>query len=281
MAVTKTSATPYRRFQDPTGVIFIPWLDSSKLGTDGWDIHDIVGDTFALTQDDAERTEVPHEFSDDPLDENVSLGNKNVTMQCLDFQNVVMKNLFGWNTDNAGFAAAPAQYNDLWCCIILQFEGKSVIMPKVKMDSKTVLENLRSDIARGELSGVLYATEVKLNSSVAAETSLFFMDNGKNFSIGTGDDVVVVSINASGEVSISGTSAATATLTVTTPSHGSIEGAASGDAFVPGTMVYLNAVPDSGYVFSKWTIGSDEISQNPVAFAIQENTTVAAIFTTE
>ena len=96
MAVTKINSNQVR-FQDPTGVIFIPWNGTGGvIGTDGYDIHDIVGDTFSLTQDDADRTEIPWEFGDDPLDENISLGNRNLTMQCLDFQNDIMTNLFGW-----------------------------------------------------------------------------------------------------------------------------------------------------------------------------------------
>lgn len=275
--ITKTNATPYRRFQDPTGIIFIPWTSASVLGTNGYDIHDIVGDTVSLTQDDADRTEIPHEFSDDPLDENVSLGNKNLTMQCLDFQNIIMKNLFGYNTDTPGFAAAPAQYKDLYCCVILQFEGKSVVMPRVKMDSKTTLENMRTDIARGELSGVLYTTDVKLGSTYTTETGLFFMDDGKNFTIGD----TTVSISDDGDVTVSSTAAAdTVTITLTAPSHGSVEGLSAGANDIPtGDLVYLTATPDAGYNFTKFTIGTDDIAQNPVAFRASAATTVSVTFT--
>lgn len=196
------------RFQDPTGVIFFPW-ENGAIGTDGYDVHDIVGDTFSLTQDDADRNEIPWEFGDDPLDENVSLGNRNLTMQCLDFQDEIMKQLFGWDTDTEGFAAAPAQYKDLYCTIILQFKDKSIVMPKVKMDAKTTLENLRTDIARGELSGVLYSTGVKLGSATTLkESGLLFVDNGKDFTIGAtqGETGITggskISISADGEVTI-------------------------------------------------------------------------------
>lgn len=183
MSIVKINSKQVR-FQDPTGVIFIPWV-SGVLGGNGYDVHDIVGDTFSLTQDDADRTEIPWEFGDDPLDENVSLGNRNVTMQCLDFQNEIMKNLFGWDTDTDGFAVAPSQYKDLYCMIILQFEGKSVVMPKVKMDAKTTLESLRTDIARGELSGVLYSAPIALDGvDSGMETALAFIKNGHSFTVG-------------------------------------------------------------------------------------------------
>jgi hypothetical protein len=58
-------------------------------------------------------------------------------------------------------------------------------MPKVKMDSKTAFENLRTDIARGELGGVLYSTPVKLGTaSSLTETGIFFAEDGKAFTVG-------------------------------------------------------------------------------------------------
>lgn len=208
MAITKINSGQVR-FQDATGIIFVPWEDG-EIGTDGYDIHDIVGDTVSLTQDDADRTEIPWEFGDDPLDENISLGNRNLTMQCLDFQNAIMTNIFGWEEDAAhDFTWAPAQYKELFCTILLQFDGKVVVMPKVKMDSKTVLENLRTDIARGELSGVLYATDVKMGSATTlTETGLFFMKEGKSFTVGateSGGTIsggVVVTVAEGGAVTI-------------------------------------------------------------------------------
>lgn len=185
MSLTKINSGQVR-FQDPTSVVFIPWSEGAP-GNDGYDIHDIVGDTFSLTQDDADRTEIPWEFGDDPLDENISLGNRNLTMQCLDYQDDIMATLFGWDTETDGFSVAPSQYSELFCTIVLRFGGigKNIVMPKVKMDSKTVFENLRTDIARGELGGVLYATPVKLGAATSlTETGIFFAEDGKAFTVG-------------------------------------------------------------------------------------------------
>ena len=211
MAITKIN-TNQVRFNDPTGIIFIPW-ENGAIGSDGYDVHDIVGDTFSLTQDDPDRTEIPWEFGDDPLDENVTLGNKNLTMQCLDFQNDIMTNIFGWSKDtNGDFVYAPAQYNDLYCTIILQFDGKAVVMPKVKMDSKAVFESLHTDIARGELGGVLYAAGVTMGSAATpTETALFFVKNGKSFVIGD----TTIAIAANGDVTITGSVATLSTINLT------------------------------------------------------------------
>ena len=201
MAITKVN-TSQLRFNDPSGVIFIPYVND-VLSNDGYDIHDIVGDTFNLSQDDADKTEIPWEFGDTPLDENVTLGTRNVTMECLDFQNAIMKNLFGWNTDVNGFSVAPAQYQDLYCCIILQFNDKhkNVIMPYVKMESKTVFENLHSDIARGTLGGTLLTKGITPSGETdEMQTALMFVDDNSAFDIGD----ATVSISSAGVVSISG-----------------------------------------------------------------------------
>lgn len=209
-AVTKINSGQVR-FQDPIGVIFIPWTGTGGvIGTDGYDIHDIVGDTFSLTQDDANRTEIPWEFGDDPLDENVSLGNRKLTMQCLDYQNDIMTAIFGWTEDGTDedFVYAPSQYEDFNCTIILLFDTKCIVMPKVKMDSKTAFENLRTDIARGELGGTLYSHEVLLGASATTpvETGLFFMkypsSSTKTFKVVTGysdNTPTSVAINVSSE----------------------------------------------------------------------------------
>jgi len=155
------------RYSDPTGIIFVPWTDGDHIGTDGYDLFSIVGDTVSVTTDDPDTTEIPHEFSDTPLDENTTMGATTLTMQCLDFDNDVLVNLFGCTKDETtGVVAFPAEYKDLYCLVQLEFADKVVVFPKVKMNSKAVFENLRSDIARGELSGTLYNTDVMVGDTV-------------------------------------------------------------------------------------------------------------------
>lgn len=205
-SVTKINSGQVR-FQDPEAVIFIPWA-GGKPDEDGYDVHDIVGDTFSLTQDDANRTEIPWEFGDEPLDENISLGNRNLTMQCLDYQNDIMTAMFGWTEDgtDADIVYAPKQYEELICTVMLMFNDKCIVMPKVKMDSKTAFENLRSDIARGELGGTLYSCGVIFGSSSEVETGLFFMkypsSSTKTFKIGGSTSGTTISVSSTGAVTV-------------------------------------------------------------------------------
>lgn len=219
------------RYSDPTGVIFVPWIDGDHIGLDGYDVFSIVGDTFSVTQDDPDTTEIPHEFSDNPLDENTSLGTATLTMQCLDFDDDLLVELFGCTKIPSAFTALtsepsdwaanynsyytksgdnyvhvsgdsaptfsestyyeatsfvisfPAEYKDLYCLVQLEFADKVVVFPKVKMNSKAVFENLRSDIARGELSGTLYNTDVKIGTEID-DTPRLHMPAGTVYTVG-------------------------------------------------------------------------------------------------
>lgn len=178
------------RYSDPTGVIFVPWEDGDTIGTTGYDVFSIVGDTFSVTQDDPDTTEIPHEFSDTPLDENTSMGTATLTMQCLDFDDDLLVELFGCTKTSVGTGSSakdvisfPAEYKDLYCLVQLEFADKVVVFPKVKMNSKAVFENLRSDIARGELSGTLYNTDVKLGDAIV-DTPRLHVPAGVAYTVG-------------------------------------------------------------------------------------------------
>lgn len=178
------------RYSDPTGIIFVPWEDGDTIGTTGYDVFSIVGNTFAVTQDDPETTEIPHEFSDTPLDENTSMGTATLTMQCLDFDDDLLVELFGCTKTSVGTGSSakdvisfPAEYKDLYCLVQLEFADKVVVFPKVKMNSKAVFENLRSDIARGELSGTLYNTDVKLGDAIV-DTPRLHVPAGVAYTVG-------------------------------------------------------------------------------------------------
>lgn len=189
------------RYSDPTGIIFVPWANGDVLGNQGYDVFSIVGDTFSVTQDDPDTTEIPHEFSDTPLDENTSMGTATLTMQCLDFDDDILIKLFGCTKDQAsGVVAFPAEYKDLYCLIQLEFDDKVVVFPKVKMNSKAVFENLRSDIARGELSGSLYNTDVVIGSNTY-DTPRLHVPAGVSYSIG---NVTITVKSGNTETSIDG-----------------------------------------------------------------------------
>lgn len=151
-----------RVFSNLKYIYFTPWTDESTLGTTTYDLVNIVGDTTSSEQDENDVNELPHEFSNEPLYENINLGKKNFATECIDFQNDVLKELFGWETDEAGNAFAPITYKDLYCKIEMGFNSTEdiLVLPKVKLNSRAVIASMKTDAARGNITGTCYSAYV-------------------------------------------------------------------------------------------------------------------------
>lgn len=152
-----------RVFTNLKATLFTPWTDESTIGDTTYDLVNIVGDTTSVEQADNNVNEIEHEFSSEPLYENITLGKKSFTCDCIDFQNDVLKNLFGWETTEDGDAFAPITYKDLFCKIEMQFNSTNdiIVLPKVKMNSKVVLSTMKSNVSKGTISGTCYSAYVK------------------------------------------------------------------------------------------------------------------------
>ena len=162
--MAKTVLDSERRvFTNLKAILFTPWTSESAIGETTYDLVNIVGDTTSVEQADNNVNEIEHEFSSEPLYENITLGKKNFTCDCIDFQNDVLKNLFGWETTEGGDAFAPITYKDLFCKIEMQFNSTNdiVVLPKVKMNSKVVLSSMKSNVSKGTISGTCYSAYVK------------------------------------------------------------------------------------------------------------------------
>lgn len=154
--------TGKRVFTNMKYLYFTPWTNDSEVGTTTYDLVNIVGDTTSVEQAENEVNEIPHEFSSEPLYENVTLGTKTFTTECLDFQNEVLEQLFGWEVDEDGNAFAPVAYKDLYCKIELGFNSTDdvVVLPKVKLNSRAVLASMKTDASRGTITGTCYSAYV-------------------------------------------------------------------------------------------------------------------------
>lgn len=162
--MAKTVLDSERRvFTNLKAILFTPWTSESAIGETTYDLVNIVGDTTSVEQADNSVNEIEHEFSSEPLYENITLGKKSFTCDCIDFQNDVLKNLFGWETTEGGDAFAPITYKDLFCKIEMQFNSTNdiVVLPKVKMNSKVVLSSMKSNVSKGTISGTCYSAYVK------------------------------------------------------------------------------------------------------------------------
>lgn len=176
MAANKVTVDAGRRvFANLKALLFRPWTDESTLGDDIYDLVNIVGDTTSSEQEENEVNEIAHEFSAEPLYENVNLGSKSFTTECIDFQNPVLKALFGWTVDEeTGDAFAPLTYKPLYCAIEMRFNSTEdiIVFPKVKLNSRAVIASMKTDVSRANITGTCYSAYVKVGEKDAIDTDM-------------------------------------------------------------------------------------------------------------
>lgn len=151
-----------RVFSNLKYLYFTPWTDESTVGDTTYDLVNIVGDTTSVEQEDNEVNSIEHEFSNEPLYENITLGNKTFTTECVDFQDSVLEELFGWTVDESGNAYAPIVYEDMYCQVELGFNSTEdrILLPKVKLNSRAVIASMKTDASRGNITGTCYSAYV-------------------------------------------------------------------------------------------------------------------------
>lgn len=153
-----------------------PYVNEDTLGATTYDIVDIVGDTLSFTPDDNTINAKESEFKDDPLFENVTLGKYQFAATCIDFQNIVMQHIYGWEVDGDN-VYAPTGYKDKYALIEIGFRNEDtvVVAPKVKLNSKATIGSLKTGTGEGAMAGTAY-TGI-LNSKKAP---LAFLKAAKN-----------------------------------------------------------------------------------------------------
>lgn len=177
-----------RVFTNLKSILFTPYTDESTIGETTYDLVNIVGDTTSVEQADNDVQTIEHEFSSSPLYESVTFGDKTFTCECIDFQNDVLKNLFGWVTEEGGDAFAPLDYKDLYCKVEMQFNSTKdiVVLPKLKMNSKAVLSSLKTDASRGTISGTCYPAYVKAGlKEHKTDMAIISSTNASGYSVST------------------------------------------------------------------------------------------------
>lgn len=169
MAKTTKQLTGGRTFSNLKKLQFTPWVDNNgtlQPGDTTYDLVDIVADTTTVEQEDNEVNTIEHEFSGSPLVENISLGKKTFTAECIDMGNEVLQSMFGWTVKD-GHAFAPKAYKPLYCTIEMQFNSTddAVILPKVLLNSKAVFASMKTDVSRAAISGTCYSAYVTVGTN--------------------------------------------------------------------------------------------------------------------
>lgn len=166
MAITRLSSGQVI-LTNASHLYMTPYVGADTVGGTTYDVVSIVGDTISIEQDDPDTNEIAWEFGDTPLMQSITLGNVNFAATCIDMQSTILEKLFGW-TKNANGVFAPVAYTDLYCAILITFHDSNlpyVILPKVKISSKAVIQSLKTGTAEAQLSGTAYAAYVSGSAS--------------------------------------------------------------------------------------------------------------------
>ena len=157
-----------------TRIVFVPWTKAEvtgvwSKGTDGFALDDVVADTTSITQDDPETNAVDCETRDEPIYENVTLGSYNFSCESGNIDKDILQNALGYKISGEGStlkAYAPASYKESWAEVEVQFSnGTSLVLPKVKLNSKIDASSLKTGIVRGIIGGTAYSTKVDGNDT--------------------------------------------------------------------------------------------------------------------
>ena len=145
-----------------------PWENEDGFGASPvtYDVVDIVGDSLSFTPDDNTVNAKESEFKDDPLFENITLGKYQLAGTCIDFQNDVMKAIYGWEVDEQGKAYAPNGYKDRFATIEIGFRNEDVVLvaPKVKLNTKATFSTFKTGSSEGSLAGTAYSDALKVGN---------------------------------------------------------------------------------------------------------------------
>ena len=193
MAVTKLDSGRLV-FSNAAYLHVTPYTDEDTIGATTYDIVNIVGDSLGFTPDDNTVNSKEWEFGDAPLFENITLGKIQFAATCIDFQNDVMKAVFGWK-EVGGALVAPNAYKDIYAVVEVGFQNENVklLVPKLKLNSKAIISTLKTGTGEGQLAGTAYAADVKIGSADANTPMAILPDGvdtyeilGKTFNAGEG-----------------------------------------------------------------------------------------------
>lgn len=139
-------------------------LGDYALGSDVYDISAVIGDSIVIEQSEGDKVTKENEFISSPLLEVYSNGKVAMTAQCLDLQNKVLKSLFSAMTvPEHNIAAFNDDYAMSYALVRVSFRNTNtpdIIMPKVQLNSKLYIQQLKTRSGQGNISGT--ATSINI-----------------------------------------------------------------------------------------------------------------------
>lgn len=158
--MAKATLSDRRVFSNLAYIRVTPWsTETSGPDKDTYDITEVVADTTSIEQADNDSNVLEHEFSANPLFENITLGDKTFSCESIDLQDAVLKGLFGWKAlSSDGGVVAPTEYKHMYATIEMGFVNSNdeIVLPKVLLNSKTVIASMKTDASRANITGTCY-----------------------------------------------------------------------------------------------------------------------------
>lgn len=173
MATTPTDNTAIK-LGGVTQILLTPYASGVK-GSTSYSLDNIVADTTAITQEEAETNTVDCETRDEPIFENVTLGRYTFTAESGDIQDIVLTNCFGFTKGASGSLYAPSTYKELWAEIEIIFGNKgSLVLPKLKLSGNIDASSLKTGMVRGIINGTGYSVSVTNGSDTSVVTPFYY-----------------------------------------------------------------------------------------------------------
>lgn len=151
--------------------------DDTPLG-DSYVLEDVVENTTSVSQDDNTITDIECETSDSPIMSIVKLGKFKVAAEVGDTQSALLTSMCGF-TKVGDKVCAPSTYKKLYCKFDIVFKtGESTmaafVVPKLQLNSKTMIESLNSNLGRIKLAGT--AQDAKITHETTTVKTPFYID---------------------------------------------------------------------------------------------------------
>lgn len=163
-------------------IYFTPWTGTggttAPSSTDRYELTNIIADSVAISQDDPETSTIDSETRDEPIIESIKNGNYTVTMDSADINFDILETCLGFSkigSTTTLAAAAPAAYSKKFVMVEILFDDTALVLPRILLTSKIDASSLKTNVAKGTLSGTAYSAAVTVGSETTAVDTPFFV----------------------------------------------------------------------------------------------------------
>lgn len=165
-------------------IYFTPW-NAADTGLDTasgakLELLNVIADTVAITQDDPETNTIDCETRDEPIIESTTLGAYTLTMDSADIDLNILVKCLGFTMSGEKIAYAPTSYVKKYACVEVVFDDSRLVLPRILVTSKIDASSLKTNVAKGTISGTGYSCAVTTGSGQSASTfdTPFFVQSG-------------------------------------------------------------------------------------------------------